>query len=81
MNELLNLIGNVGFPIAVAAYLLIRIETRLSELSGAINELREAVITLTPAGSWPGSCRCTSPAPFASETNNSEGAHRQLVEN
>ncbi len=46
MNELLNLIGNVGFPIAVTAYLLIRIEDKLSELSGAINELREAVITL-----------------------------------
>jgi len=59
MNELLNLIGNVGFPIAVSAYLLIRIETRLSELSVAINELREAVITIPVGNSW-NSCRLSS---------------------
>jgi hypothetical protein len=29
MEELISIIGNVGFPMAVAAYLLIRIEGRL----------------------------------------------------
>jgi len=81
MNELLNLIGNVGFPIAVAAYLLIRIETRLSELSGAINELREAVITLPSAGPWTGNCRCSSTTPPAAEANDIKSVHRPLVEN
>jgi hypothetical protein len=35
MNELLTLIGNVGFPIAVSVYLLIRVESKLSDLTGA----------------------------------------------
>lgn len=46
MEELVGIIGNVGFPIAVAAYLLVRIEGRLQDLSQAILELREAIITL-----------------------------------
>lgn len=46
MNELLNIVGNVGFPIAVSAYLLIRIEHKLGELTAAIGELRETIITL-----------------------------------
>lgn len=73
MNELLNLIGNVGFPIAVAAYLLIRIENRLTELSGAINELREAVITLPSAGGWTGGSR------FPSPNAGPEDGHHQLA--
>ena len=50
MDDLLNLIANVGFPIAVAAYLLIRIENKLSDLSRAISELRECIITLPGRG-------------------------------
>ena len=46
MNELLDIIGNVGFPIAVSAYLLIRIEGKLGELAEAIAELRECIISL-----------------------------------
>lgn len=46
MEDLVGIIGNVGFPIAVSAYLLIRIEGRLQDLSQAILELREAIITL-----------------------------------
>lgn len=46
MEDFIQLIGNVGFPIAVSAYLLIRIEGRLMELNTAITELREAIITL-----------------------------------
>jgi hypothetical protein len=46
MEEFLNLIANVGFPIAVAIYLLIRFEAKLGELTYAISELRECIITL-----------------------------------
>lgn len=46
MEGMLNLIANVGFPIAVAAYLLIRIENKLGDLTRAIAELRECIITL-----------------------------------
>lgn len=46
MEDWLNLIGNVGFPIAVSAYLLIRVEAKLGQLSNAITQLREAIITL-----------------------------------
>jgi hypothetical protein len=51
MEELLNLVGNVGFPIAVAAYLLIRIEGKLNELTVAITGLREAIIAV-PREQW-----------------------------
>lgn len=39
MDELITLIGNVGFPIAISAYLLIRIETKLDKLSASISQL------------------------------------------
>ena len=39
MEELLDAISNVGFPIAVAVYILIRIEPRLNKLADAINKL------------------------------------------
>ncbi|MTK12832.1 MAG: YvrJ family protein, partial [Clostridiaceae bacterium] len=31
-NDLLNMIGNVGFPIAVSVYLLVRLEGKLEVL-------------------------------------------------
>lgn len=39
MEELLTAIANVGFPIAVAAYLLIRIENKMDNLASSINQL------------------------------------------
>jgi flagellar biogenesis protein FliO len=39
MEDLLTAIANVGFPIAVAAYLLIRIESKMDNLSSSINQL------------------------------------------
>lgn len=33
MEDFLKAIGNVGFPIAVAAYLLVRIETKMDNLA------------------------------------------------
>ena len=52
MEDLLNLIGNVGFPIAVSVYLLIRVESQLIKLTTAIGELREAIITLPLEKLW-----------------------------
>lgn len=46
MNELFSMIADLGFPIVVAVYLLIRIEGKLSDLTSAITELRETIITL-----------------------------------
>lgn len=39
INELINLIGNVGFPVAVTSYLLIRLEKQLIGLSSSICKL------------------------------------------
>lgn len=54
MDEMLKIIGNVGFPIAVAAFLLVRVEQRMDSLTAAITELREAILLLPreTTGSW-----------------------------
>lgn len=39
MEDLLKAIADVGFPMAVAAYLLIRIEGKMDGLSASINRL------------------------------------------
>ncbi|MFL0252978.1 YvrJ family protein [Clostridium neuense] len=39
MDSLVGLIGNVGFPIAVSIYLLVRIEGKLESLTNSINNL------------------------------------------
>ena len=44
MGEIVTLITNVGFPIAVATYLLIRFETKIDGLTKAISDL-SAVVT------------------------------------
>jgi hypothetical protein len=43
LETILQAVGNVGFPIAVAAYLLVRIEGKLEALSTSIARLAEAV--------------------------------------
>lgn len=43
MEELIPLISNVGFPIAVSAYLLIRIEGKIEGLSATIGQLAQAI--------------------------------------
>lgn len=45
LNELVNLIGNVGFPVAVCAYLLIRLEKQITTLSSSINKLNTIIST------------------------------------
>lgn len=44
-NELLNLIANVGFPVAISAYLLIRLEKQIMSLTYSINKLNTIVST------------------------------------
>lgn len=42
-SEIQTLIANVGFPIAISMYLLIRIESKLQVLSDSINELSKNI--------------------------------------
>lgn len=43
VNDLIGLIGNVGFPVAVSAYLLIRLEKQIDSLSSSINKLNTII--------------------------------------
>jgi hypothetical protein len=46
MDALVSLVGNVGFPIAVSIYLLVRIESKLESLTSSINNLSGVINTL-----------------------------------
>lgn len=50
MDEILTMIANMGFPIAVAAWLLVRMEQRMESLTSAIGELRTAILSLPVNG-------------------------------
>ena len=45
ISELLNLIANVGFPVAISAYLLIRLEKQVMALTFSINKLNTIIST------------------------------------
>ncbi|MVX66831.1 YvrJ family protein [Clostridium chromiireducens] len=45
INELISLVANNGFAIAVAAYLLIRLEKQIGSLSNSINKLNTIIST------------------------------------
>jgi hypothetical protein len=45
-SNIQTLIANVGFPIALSMYLLIRIEGKLSVLTGSINELSKNILNM-----------------------------------
>lgn len=45
-SNLQSLIANLGFPIAISMYLLVRIEGKLSCLSDSINELSKNILSL-----------------------------------
>lgn len=42
-TNLLTMIGNVGFPIAVSVYLLVRLESKLEVLTNSINNLSNVI--------------------------------------
>ncbi len=46
MENLYDQIANVGFPIAVATYLLVRIEGKLNLLTDSIDELTKSIMNL-----------------------------------
>lgn len=43
MQEIVDLISNMGFPIAISLYLLIRIEGKLESLTISINNLSQTI--------------------------------------
>ncbi|MCI6693896.1 MULTISPECIES: YvrJ family protein [unclassified Clostridium] len=43
MEELVNLVANIGFPIAVSIYLLVRVERKLEGLTNSINNLSQTI--------------------------------------
>lgn len=45
MEELVNMISNLGFPIAVCSYLLIRFEKKIDILDNSIQELSTTIRT------------------------------------
>lgn len=50
MEELVTVVMQNGFSVAVAAYLLVRMESRLEELSRAIRDLHGAILATHPLG-------------------------------
>ncbi|MBM7582617.1 hypothetical protein JOD02_001474 [Caldicoprobacter guelmensis] len=46
MEQLLSLVGNVGFPIVLSVYLLVRIEGKLEGLTQSIHELARAITAM-----------------------------------
>lgn len=43
MDDLVNVISNVGFPIAISAYLLLRLEGKIDTLAGNIGDLARVI--------------------------------------
>lgn len=39
MEEIISMVGNYGFPIAVSFYLLLRLESKMDKLTESIAEL------------------------------------------
>ena len=46
MNDFLNMVANIGFPVAVTAYVLIRLEKQMSSLATSFNELNNSIQAL-----------------------------------
>lgn len=43
VNELVSLMGNVGFPVAISTYLLVRLEKQIQNLSNSITRLNAII--------------------------------------
>ncbi len=44
MDDMMGLIGNFGFPVAVSIYLLVRLEGKLETLTESIHSLSQALL-------------------------------------
>lgn len=47
MDELFKQIANLGFPIVVSIYLLVRVEGKLEKLTESINELAKVIASIS----------------------------------
>jgi len=47
MNELLTPVANVGFPIVLSIYLLVRLEGKIEGLSDSLHELAKSITNLS----------------------------------
>jgi hypothetical protein len=45
VNDLVNLVANVGFPVVISGYLLIRLEKQIISLTASINKLNTIIST------------------------------------
>lgn len=45
MEQILTYIANYGFPAVISVYLLVRIEGKLEQLTGSINDLAKIIAT------------------------------------
>lgn len=43
MDDLLNVISNLGFPMAITVYLLVRFEKKIDQLNGTIYDLNNLI--------------------------------------
>jgi hypothetical protein len=50
-GDLITMIGNLGFPIAVSVYLLVRLEGKLEVLTQSINNLSKRLLLRKVTGS------------------------------
>lgn len=46
MEEILGQISNIGFPIVLSVYLLVRLEGKMEKLSESISELSKTISTI-----------------------------------
>ncbi|MBZ2174814.1 YvrJ family protein [Schnuerera sp. xch1] len=46
MEEIYTHIANLGFPIVISVYLLVRIEGKLTQLTESINELSKTIASM-----------------------------------
>lgn len=46
MEELVGTIANLGFPIVISIFLLVRIESKLEELTKSIEKLTNAIVSI-----------------------------------
>ncbi|WP_084295220.1 YvrJ family protein [Caldanaerobius polysaccharolyticus] len=54
MQDILSQISNLGFPIVISVYLLVRIENKLDSLTRSINELARVIDTFKALMASPG---------------------------
>lgn len=47
MEIIFGQIANLGFPIVVSVFLLVRIESKLTDITSSINQLTKAIISKT----------------------------------